>query len=189
MTLQRRQDALFWDEAGGGWFSTTGKDPSVLLRLKEDYDGAEPAASSISVLNLLALSHLTGDAAMAGKIERTLGTFGERAARIGRAVPMMLCALSSYHAGVAQIVVAGDPSRAETDALWQVIRHRYLPAAVVVPAAPQSRAALSALLPWTEPLTPRGAAAAYVCRDFTCQIPATTAADLAAQLEAMGEHG
>ena len=31
------------------------RDPTVLLRLKEDYDGAEPSASSISVLNLLTL--------------------------------------------------------------------------------------------------------------------------------------
>ena len=35
-----------------------GSDPSVLLRMKEDYDGAEPTASSVSVLNLLVLSHL-----------------------------------------------------------------------------------------------------------------------------------
>ena len=47
-----------WDERDGGWFSTTGEDESVLLRLKEDYDGAEPAASSVSVMNLLALAHL-----------------------------------------------------------------------------------------------------------------------------------
>ena len=60
--LQRRQDELFWDPIEGGWFSTTGEDPSVLLRLKEDYDGAEPAASSVAVLNLLTLAHLTGDA-------------------------------------------------------------------------------------------------------------------------------
>ncbi len=45
----------------GGWFSTTGRDPSVLLRLKEDYDGAEPAASSVSVLNLLTLAHSGSD--------------------------------------------------------------------------------------------------------------------------------
>ena len=57
----------------GGWFSTTGRDPSVLLRLKEDYDGAEPSASSVSVLNLLTLAHLTGDDRRAAKAERTLG--------------------------------------------------------------------------------------------------------------------
>ena len=58
IALQRRQDELFWDETAGGWFSTTGRDPSVLIRMKEDYDGAEPTASSMSVMNLLALSHL-----------------------------------------------------------------------------------------------------------------------------------
>jgi uncharacterized protein YyaL (SSP411 family) len=40
------QTELFFDPRDGGWYSTTGHDPSVLLRLKEDYDGAEPAASS-----------------------------------------------------------------------------------------------------------------------------------------------
>jgi len=58
-TLQAQQNALFWDPIEGGWFSTTGRDESVLLRLKEDYDGAEPAASSIGVLNLLVLAHLS----------------------------------------------------------------------------------------------------------------------------------
>src|SRR5262249_5533586 len=52
IALQQRQDELFWDDAAGGWFSTTGTDPSVLLRMKEDYDGAEPTPSSVSVLNL-----------------------------------------------------------------------------------------------------------------------------------------
>ncbi|HYE85736.1 MAG TPA: thioredoxin domain-containing protein, partial [Vicinamibacterales bacterium] len=46
--LQTRQDELFWDADGGGWFSTTGEDPSVLVRMKEDYDGAEPAPTSVS---------------------------------------------------------------------------------------------------------------------------------------------
>jgi hypothetical protein len=50
VALQHQQDDLFWDEADGGWFSTTGRDPSVIARMKEDYDGAEPTASSVSVL-------------------------------------------------------------------------------------------------------------------------------------------
>ena len=51
----------------GGWFSTTARDPTVLLRLKEDYDGAEPSASSISVLNLLTLVHLVPESRGAGE--------------------------------------------------------------------------------------------------------------------------
>ena len=81
LELQARQDALFWDEADGGWFNTTGHDASVLLRLKEDYDGAEPAASSIGVRNLLELSHLVADGGFAERAERTLARFGPRMAR------------------------------------------------------------------------------------------------------------
>ena len=33
--LQQKQLELFWDEVGGGLFSSTGVDASVLLRLKE----------------------------------------------------------------------------------------------------------------------------------------------------------
>src|SRR5262245_39095485 len=88
MMLQRHQDELFWDAADGGWFSTTGKDESVLLRLKEDYDGAEPAASSVSVMNLLTLSHLVES--FSEKIEPTLGIFSSRVSQSGRVVPMLL---------------------------------------------------------------------------------------------------
>ena len=48
--------ALNW--RAGGYFSTTGDDPSILLRMKEDYDGAEPAASSVAVSNLARLAAL-----------------------------------------------------------------------------------------------------------------------------------
>ena len=64
--LQARQDELFWDAEGGGWFSTTGADPSVLLRMKEDYDGAEPSPTSVAALNLLTLAHLTGEKRLRG---------------------------------------------------------------------------------------------------------------------------
>ena len=97
--LQAQQDARFWDEQEGGWFSTTGRDPSVLLRLKEDYDGAEPSASSVSVLNLLTLAHLVDDDGARRKAERTLARYGERAGRAGRVIPMMLAGLSAWHAG------------------------------------------------------------------------------------------
>ena len=70
LTLQKRQDELFWDAENGGWFNTTGDDPSVILRMKEDYDGAEPAPSSISVLNLLMLAHLTGEASSSSASKR-----------------------------------------------------------------------------------------------------------------------
>ena len=59
--LQETQDRLFLDEERGGYFSGTGNDPSILLRMKEDNDSAEPAASSVAALNLLRLAQIRND--------------------------------------------------------------------------------------------------------------------------------
>jgi uncharacterized protein YyaL (SSP411 family) len=190
VTLERRLDDLFWDEEHGAWFSTTGEDASVLLRLKEEYDGAEPSASAVAVLNRLTLAHLRGERAAAEdaatKIARTFGAFGGAASMRGRAMPMMLAALSTYHAGMPQVVIVGEPEAAETRALHAVLRRHYLPTAVVVPVRAAHRAELSRLLPWTTALDrQQGRATAYVCREFSCQLPATSPDTLASQLAAL----
>ena len=41
--LQKKMDKLFWDDKGGAYFSVDGNDETLVLRLKEDYDGAEPS--------------------------------------------------------------------------------------------------------------------------------------------------
>jgi uncharacterized protein YyaL (SSP411 family) len=184
LSLQQRLDQLFWDPIDGGWYSTTGADASVLLRLKEEYDGAEPSATSVALLNLLVLSHLTGDAVMVDRVMTTFGTFGASASMRGRGVPMMLSALSTYHAGVSQIVIVGEPDAADTRALSEVVRRHYMPTAVLIPVSEAQRESLSRLLPWTSSLCRRnGRATAFVCRDFACQTPTTSVDELDAQLE------
>ena len=54
--LQKRQNELFWDSRGFGYFTAPEGDESIVLRLKEDQDGAEPSGNSVSSLNLLKLS-------------------------------------------------------------------------------------------------------------------------------------
>jgi uncharacterized protein YyaL (SSP411 family) len=180
--LQRRQDALFWDEADAGWFSTSGADPSVLLRLKEDYDGAEPSAGSISVQNLLAVAHLTGDQDARRKVERTLGRYGPRAGRAARVIPMMLANLSAWHAGAAQIVILGTEDASLP--LRMEIARRYLPFALVIPVEPgRPQQTLATLLPFVGAMTMKDdRATAFVCRDFACREPVNTPDALADQL-------
>jgi uncharacterized protein YyaL (SSP411 family) len=185
LMLQHRQDELFADPVEGGWFSTTGRDESVLLRLKEDYDGAEPSATSVSVLNLLTLSHLTSDAGFEQSIERGLGMFASRIEQGARTVPMMMAALSAYRAGLSQVVVVGDPAAPATGALRAAVSRRYLPFAVTIPLVPEHAAALTRLLPWTDAMARRlETPAAYVCRNFTCLTPAISVDELTTQLSA-----
>ena len=184
VAVQAAQDRLFWDEADAGWFSTTGNDPSVLLRLKEDYDGAEPAAGSVSVLNLATFESLIGGGTWMKKAERTLARFGPKVGAAGRVVPMLLAGLSAWHADHTQIVIVGPAAREDTLALQQEAARRYRPFAVVVPVRPgPAQDALSALMPFVGPMRMReGRATAYVCRDFTCREPVTDIAALSAQL-------
>ncbi len=180
IALQRRQDELFWDDEAGGWFSTTGRDPSVLLRMKEDYDGAEPTASSVSVLNLLMLSHLVADAQWDDRVARTLRLFATRLEQMGRGVPMMAAALSSHLAGVQQIVIAEGEGG---DSLDRFLAMRYLPFAVQLRVNPALRSALAGSLPFVSAMEPRaGITAVYVCRDFTCRQPVTTVEALEQEL-------
>ncbi len=180
-----RQDELFWDDGAGGWFSTTGQDASVPLRLKEEHDGAEPAASSVGALNLIALHSLSSagpDESGAGlragdflsRAERTLQAFEPRLSHASRAVPMMLAALSAYHAPRQEIVVAGDPADPRTGALVAAVESRYRPFAIVIRLAPGRADELARELPHVSGMGMRGGSpAAYVCRNFACDAPVT----------------
>lgn len=55
------QDVLFLDRDGGGYFNNTGEDTSVLLRVKEDHDGAEPSGNSVSAINLIRLASMVAE--------------------------------------------------------------------------------------------------------------------------------
>ena len=175
LELTATQTTLFWDERDGGWFSTTGEDPSVLLRIKEDYDGAEPAAASVTVRNLLMLGHLLSDASLVGRAQRTLERYGPHLGRVARVMPFMLSNIALWHGAAPQIVLVGEPGAADTVALERVAARIYAPGAMQIPLpAAGAGEPLVARLPWLGAMIARaGLATAYVCRNFACQEPVT----------------
>jgi uncharacterized protein YyaL (SSP411 family) len=188
LTLTEIQTAKFWDPADGGWFSTTGEDASVLLRLKEDYDGAEPSAASVTVRNLLTLALLTGESKFRNMAAKSLERYGSELGRVARVMPMMVGNVAAWHSRASQIVIVGAPGIARTS-LERVAAQRYLPFAVQLTLTPgEGQQALSKQLPWLSAMTPvDGKPAAYLCSDFTCQRPVTSADELARLLDSTGE--
>ena len=59
--ITRQAIGLFEDSSSGAFFDTPSSDPSIFVRLKEQYDGAEPTGNSVMAMNLIRLGHLTGD--------------------------------------------------------------------------------------------------------------------------------
>ena len=120
----------------GGWFSTTGSDPSVLVRMKEDYDGAEPSPTSVSAMNLLTLAHLTGERAYTDRAAEAIASFGGRLEeRAARCRSWRRRSRRRSPEGE-QIVIVGPRDSADTDALWAAANKKYRPFAVMTRVDP-----------------------------------------------------
>jgi uncharacterized protein len=179
--LQETQDRLFLDEKNGGYFSTSGKDENVFLRMKDDNDGAEPAASSVAALNLLRLSQFRDDQKMAERARKTIDAFATTLSHFPSAMPQMLVAIDYSLSKPRQIVIAGKKDAPETKALLKEVYRHFLPKTVLLLAdgsedqkyLGEKNEAIRAISPVD------GKPAAYVCENFTCKAPVTDARALA----------
>jgi len=179
--LQETQDRLFFDEKNGGYFSTSGKDQSVFLRMKDDNDGAEPAASSVAALNLLRLAQFRDDKTMAERARKTIDAFATTLSHFPSAMPQMLVALDYWLSKPRQIVIAGKKDAPETQALFKAVHSHFLPKTILLLAdgsdgqkfLGEKNEAIRAMS------MVEGKPAAYVCENFTCKAPVTEPKQLA----------
>jgi len=198
MQLTQKQIELFWDETNGrrldslsGFFDTSGKDSTILVRMKEQYDGAEPTGNSIAVMNLFRLSQMTDNHEWRKKAERTLIAFGELLQKAPFTMPQMVAAYDFSIQKVKQIVFAGlRPRRGKrqddaTNRMLKEVYSRYMPNKILLLAdgskeqhevfGPDSF--LSSLV------MTGGKPTAYVCEDYVCQLPTTDVDAFAKQLD------
>jgi len=183
--LAEKQSALFEDPAGGGFFHSPADAGDLVLRLKEDYDGAEPSGNSIAILNLLRLAQITGRLEFRASAERALAAFAPRLARVPVALPAMLTACEFYLAEPRQIVVVGPRDSVGTRALLRAFHSRFVANRIVLLVdTEETRHALAAGIPAIEAMQLAGGLpSAYVCRNYACQLPVTEAAQLAELLQ------
>ena len=132
LELQCQMDALFWDDKGGGYFAVTGHDTSILLRMKEENDSAEPAASSVAALNLARLAAIRNDPELRARAKKTVNDFARQLMHFPSALPQMLVAFDFLKTAPRQIVVAGELSDARTQELLGEVRRHFLPHAIIL---------------------------------------------------------
>ena len=175
MQLQETQDRLFLDEKNGGYFSTSGKDESVFLRMKDDNDSAEPAASSVAALNLLRLSQFCDDNQMAGRARKTIDAFATTLSHFSSAMPQMLVAVDDSLSKPRQIVIAGKKDSPETKAILREVHRHFLPTKILLLAdAGEGQKYLGEKNEAIRAMSiVDGKPAAYVCENFACKAPVT----------------
>jgi uncharacterized protein YyaL (SSP411 family) len=186
--LQAVMDEQFWDAEHGGYCNSRAEDRSIIARLKENYDGAEPAPSSVAALNLLRLEVMIGNDAgpdrhglsKAGRALQCVEAFRGQWTAAPHSLPQMLCALACIQSPPRTIVIAGDPGADDFQALAAVTHERLGPRHVVLAAdQAEGQAWLASRRAYLAEMKPIGGrAAAYVCENFTCQQPVTDPAAL-----------
>ena len=178
--LQAAMDAHFWDEKKGGYFNSAAGAGDVVVRLKEDYDGAEPAATSTAAMNLFRLASLCGDDALREKGRRAIAAFRGRWEEAPHAMPQLLCAFEPALEPPRHVVVTGDTGSPEFAALVGVVRGHVGPRrSLIALDAGGARAWFSARSPWLARMGENDSRpTAYVCEEFTCRAPARTPDEL-----------
>ena len=173
--LQQIQDRLFFDEKNGGYFSSSGRDESVFVRMKDDNDGAEPSASSIAALNLLRLSQIYDDPKMAERAKKTVDAFATILSQFASGMPQMLVAVENSLGKSRQIVIAGKKDSPETKAFLKEVHRHFLPNTIVILAdANEGQKYLGERNEAVRAMSlVQGKSAAYVCENFTCKAPVT----------------
>ncbi len=180
LEITQTQLDMFWDANTGGFFDTSGKDSSILVRMKEQYDGAEPTGSSIGAMNLLRLAQITNKSELREKGERTLLAFGEVLRKQPVVMPQMVAAYDFFADHPQQIVVAGGRHVPATRAIINEIYTRFLPNKVVILLdGGNEQDELFDLNSFYASLAPLGdKPTAYVCQDSVCQLPTTDIEEL-----------
>ncbi|MBA3003174.1 MAG: thioredoxin domain-containing protein [Desulfurivibrio sp.] len=187
ITLTEKQITLFGDESQGGFFETSGGDSSVLVRLKGDYDGAEPTGNSVSALNLLRLAWITDNEEWIAKAGATIEAFGGRLNEYPPILPQMLVAHEFYGSKPRQFVIAGKIGRPDTEIMLAMIRKRFLPGKIVLLAdGGAGQEFLGQFQPiLTEMTSQENKTTVYLCENFSCQLPTSDLAELAKRLDAL----
>jgi len=166
IAIAEKQSALLEDQAGG-FFTSTHEDASSLIRMKDDYDGAEPSGNSVALLNLLRLYRITGREEFQISARKLIGVFGSGLANAPFGMPQMLVACEFDMAPPREIVVAGEVDGGMMRTLWS----KFDPNRVLLYAAPE-------LVPYQPAVAGMTSSAVYLCENFACQEPAVTEDDL-----------
>lgn len=170
--LAQRGLARFEDTEQGGFFSTLEGERDLLLRMKDEYDGAEPSGNSVATDVLLRLAHVTGDPEFARRAERSLRAFTPKLKAQPTIAPQMLVALDRWLSEPAQVIIrcAEDDAEVQTRIRdeWE---REFNPSRIVLLITDDAARELSPIAPFLASLERRGRLTIYRCQNFACELP------------------
>ena len=167
--------AKFYDAANGGFWQSTSDTSDLIVRVKDDYDGAEPSGNSIATLALLKLAAITGREDFRQPAEATLQLFAYRLQSQPAALAFMLHALDFWLDEPRRVVIAGETNSPALQKLLSAAHSVYQPNKIVLGNT-------GAVEPFAKTLTAKTEATAFVCTGNDCRLPTSDVEILRQQL-------
>jgi uncharacterized protein YyaL (SSP411 family) len=161
----------FYDSKDGGFWQSSPGSIDLILRLKDDQDGAEPAGSSVATLALLKLAAVSDRKDYYDAAEKTLRAAATKVQHGPQAVPYLLMAMDYWSEHPRRVVIAGDPTRPACRELLQAAHSVYQPGKVVLGNQ-------GAVDTFARTLPAAGDATVYICVGEACQPPTDHSAEV-----------
>ncbi len=174
---------LFWDELTGVFYDSSKEHESLVMRPRDFYDNALPSSSSVAVEVLLRLAVLTGDQDYRRRASVALRAMREHMAKLPTGMGHWLCALDFYLSSPKEVVVVGPRTEEGTRSLLSEIFSPFLPNKVVLGQESDSGSSDEKFPLLQGRVLVDGKPTVYVCENYTCQMPVTSAEALAQQLQ------
>ena len=164
IALAEAMIAKFYDAENGGFWQSAGGATDLILRVKDDYDGAEPSGNSVATLALLKLAAITGRNDFKQAAEATLKLFAARLEKLPQAVPYLLQALDFFLEEPRRVVIAGSADSAKFRELLRAAHSVYQPNQIRLNNT-------GAVEEFARTLPAKDGAVAYLCSGQSCQPP------------------
>jgi hypothetical protein len=169
IALAEAMIAKFYDTENGGFWQSAAGAKDLILRVKDDYDGAEPSGNSVATLALLKLAAITGREDFKRPAEATLRLFAHRLQHFPQAMPFMLHALDFSLQEPGRVVIAGDSNSPKACELLHAAHSVYQPNRVMLGNT-------GAVEEFTRMLPAKNGPVVYLCTGNSCQPPMQDAA-------------
>jgi uncharacterized protein len=181
--LAERQERLFGDPPGGGWFVTASDHDRLLAREKPTHDGAEPSGASVALLNALRLHAFTTDGRWWTVAEAALRHYSPALEDQPIALTEMLLALDFATDAAHEVVLVWPEDEPAPEPFISVLRRAFLPNRALCGAREgEGIARLGEVASVAAGKIAAGRPTAYVCEKGYCRLPAIAPEKLAAQL-------
>ena len=167
----------------GSFFDSSDQHEPLVARARNLQDGAFPSANAHFARQLLRLAAYTGEArygtAAISALHKTLAAMQQYPLSFAGSLNV----LETQIVGITQVAIIGDIACEETKQLLAVLEEVYHPN-LVRAVATQAAAAKSAIPLLRGRIMQDGRATAYVCRNFACRLPVTSASAFRTELSA-----